>query len=269
MNATVFQKSDHFILATGGRFGLCVFYRIKFKIENETDLLDTIEENQENRPPNNQVNGLIRRRTSSGISQENGNLFKERYNSKPNDDPDQINLTFEITRVTEFQADFNPIDPYVKEVKYSSNAKLIVTGGTDGFIRLFGYPDLRLITTLPAHDDEIKSFALDPTGLRLVSTSRDQRAFVWNLKEFSKLKELKLNLNNTLNGKLIKYDFRDCSFGIAPDNPKQTVLFTVHNPVVRTKPPSKSIICRWNTRSFEVDKIVYAGIAPFSKVTIR
>ena len=47
MNATIFQKSDYFILATGGRFGTCVFYKIKFKIEDETELDEDKENNKQ------------------------------------------------------------------------------------------------------------------------------------------------------------------------------------------------------------------------------
>lgn len=269
MSATIFQKGDYFILATGGRFGTCVFYKIKFKLEDESDHSAALEgDDKENKQ--NHKNGLVRRRTSSGKSL-NGNAIKEDAKPvQPSNDSTQINLTFEISRVTDFQADFDKLkEPYLKVVKYSSNAKLVVTGGSDGFIRLFGYPDLKLITALPAHKDEITNLSIDSTGFRLVSISRDRHAFVWNLKERSKLKELKLNLNNRLNGKLIEYDFRDCSFGIVPGDPKQTVLYTAHNPFVRTKPPCKSILCRWNTRSFDPDRIIYAGLEPFSEITIR
>ena len=222
-------------------------------------------------------NGLLRRRTSSCSSdraqQANGNLQVTKDNQQLKDDQttgeEQVNITFEITRVTEFQADFSKFkEPYLKVVKYSSNAKLIATGGSDGCIRLFGYPDLKLITSLPAHKDEITSLSIDSTGFRLVSISRDRHAFVWNLKERSKLKELKLNLNAKLNGKLIEYDFRDCSFGLNATNSKQTVLFTVHNPFVRTRPPSKSLICKWNTKSFEIERVVHAGLEAFSEVTV-
>lgn len=140
MNATIFQKGDYFILATGGRFGTCVFYKIKFKIEDENELRDD-EQDKENQV--NHVNGVIRRRTSSG-KLTNGSALKEsdKLKSSP-DNEHQINLTFDISRVTEFQADFDKIkEPYLKVVKYSSNAKLVVTGGSDGFIRLFGYPGI-------------------------------------------------------------------------------------------------------------------------------
>lgn len=266
MNATVFQKGDYFILAVGGERGLCVLYKIKFKIDDDDELI----ENKENRQPAH-VNGLIRRRMSSGSVK--GASVADRERAEPDSDnlEKQINLTFEITKITEFKADFFKYEgkSEVKAVKYSPSAKLLVTGGTDGSIRLFGYPDLRLVSTLPAHEREITGLAIDVTGYRVVSISDDRKAFVWNIKERSKLKELKLNLNNTVNGKLVEYDFRDCQFGVAPNSPKQTaVLYTVHNPRPGIKPACKSLICKWNTRSFEIERLVYTGLESISRLTV-
>lgn len=78
---------------------------------------------------------------------------------------------------------------------------------------------------------------------------------------------MKLNLNNQLNGKLIEYDFRDCMFGFNQDT-KQSSLYTVHNPFKRTKPPCKSIICKWNTKTYEIENLVYPGPEPFSELTV-
>ena len=46
MNATVFPKGDYFVLAVGGEKGVCVLYKIKFKIDDPEDLID-----KENRQP--------------------------------------------------------------------------------------------------------------------------------------------------------------------------------------------------------------------------
>ena len=265
MNATVFQKGDYFVLAVGGEKGLCVLYKIKFKIDDLEDLPD-----KENRSPNH-LNGLVRRRLSSGRVNGGPAHSEDGERAEPVNLDKQINLTFEITKITEFKADFfkHETKSEVKAVKYSPSAKLLVTGGTDGNIRLFGYPDLRLVSTLPAHEREVTGLAIDVTGYRLVSISDDRKAFIWNIKERSKLKELKLNLNNMLNGKLIEYDFRDCQFGVAPDSPKQTaVLFTVHNPRPGIKPACKSLICKWNTRSFEIERLVYTGLESISRLTV-
>lgn len=292
MNATVFQKNDHFMLATGGRLGNCVLYKIKFKIEDDSKM--HCNDDKEN-ILNNYPNGSIRRRSISGKSL-NGNALRDDpiKPSLPTLDKDQqTNLTFDITRVTDFQADFDQVkEPYLKVVKYSPNSNLVITGGSDGSIRLFGYyPILNLIIVIPAHKDEITSLSIDSTSSRLISISRDRHVYIWNLKKLeelgklrehqkqkelnskelnsSKLKELKLNLNNRLNGKLIDYDFRDCSFATDPIDSKRNLLYTVHNPFIRTRPPCKSLICKWNTKSFEPDQMVYAGLEPFSEITIR
>lgn len=300
MNATLIQKDDHFILATGGRFGKCILYKISIesKIENNKNNDKQIKNDK------NQKNKKIN--LTSLITAKLFKLFKNQKKLSIECDNDTIKSDFTISFLTEFQADFNTIrEQYLKVVRYSSTTNCLITGGSDGCIRLFDYSNFKLIRLLKAHEDEIMNLVIDRTGFELISISRDRHAYVWDLKEpLTKVKELKFN-NNKLNS---KYYFRDCIFDnfekkeekIIKTESKTTSLgeiefnksevnniklknneikssnellsnqslYTLHNSFTHTKPASKSLICKWNTKNYEIDKFIYSSQESFSKITI-
>ena len=50
--------------------------------------------------------------------------------------------------------------PYQKVVRISPNNKLMITGGTDGILRVWTFPDLNLIHEIEAHDASIKKLMI-------------------------------------------------------------------------------------------------------------
>ena len=46
-------------------------------------------------------------------------------------------------------------------------------------------------------------------------------------------------------------------------------LYTIMNPLVNCKPPKSSYICRWNTQTYAVEKLVKAGEESLSTMAVR
>ena len=62
------------------------------------------------------------------------------------------------------QANFGGPEDYVKAVEFSRGGDHIVSGGTDGVVRVFKYPSLKPVAQLPGSKAEINSVAFNSKG---------------------------------------------------------------------------------------------------------
>jgi prolactin regulatory element-binding protein len=95
-------------------------------------------------------------------------------------------LTFHIEPLNSVQTDFNTPEPYQKVVRISYDSKLLVTGGDDGILRVWTFPDLNAIHEIEAHDKEIDDIEFSPDNTKVVTISKDGRALVWDVKKGKK-----------------------------------------------------------------------------------
>ncbi|OXB84340.1 UNVERIFIED_CONTAM: hypothetical protein H355_010767 [Colinus virginianus] len=78
------------------------------------------------------------------------------------------------------RTDFSP-DALQKAVRFSADGTLLVTGGADGFLRLWElpqFPSMKKALEFKAHDGEIEDITLGPDN-KVVTAGRDLQCRVW------------------------------------------------------------------------------------------
>ncbi|XP_062934172.1 prolactin regulatory element-binding protein isoform X4 [Cynocephalus volans] len=86
-------------------------------------------------------------------------------------------VELKVENLKEVQTDFSP-EPLQKVVRFNHDNTLLVTGGTDGYVRVWKVPTLEKVLEFKAHEAEIEDLALAPDG-KLVTVGWDLKAFVW------------------------------------------------------------------------------------------
>ena len=138
-------------------------------------------------------------------------------------------------------------EPYQKVVRISYDNKLLATGGDDGILRIWTFPDLNAVHEIEAHEKEIDDIEFSPDNTKAVSISKDARALVWDIKRGKKHAEMGWDPPNK-----IKYLYKRVRFGRVEGDSKKYKVFTIVNPVGASKPPS--YLQRWNPKSFTVEQ---------------
>ena len=67
---------------------------------------------------------------------------------------------------------------------------MLATGGSDGFLRLWTFPEMSRTHEIKAHEKEIDDLDFSPDGARIVTISKDRRAFVWDVAKGRKHAEM-------------------------------------------------------------------------------
>ncbi len=124
-------------------------------------------------------------------------------------------------------------EPYQKVSRLSPNNAYLATGGDDGFLRVWSFPDLYRTQEIEAHEKEIDDMDFSPDSTKLVTISKDRRCCVWDVKKGRKHAEMGWD---TPRG--IRYLFKRVRFGKVEGDPKRFKTFTITNPVGSSKPPS-------------------------------
>ena len=82
-------------------------------------------------------------------------------------------------------------EPYQKVVRISYDNKLLATGGDDGILRIWTFPeDLEKVHEIEAHDKEIDDIEFSPDNTKVVSISKYGQALVWDVKKGKKHAEM-------------------------------------------------------------------------------
>ena len=88
-------------------------------------------------------------------------------------------------------SDCSTSEPYQKCVRLSPfSNQLFATGGSDGFLRLWTFPEMSRTHEIEAHEKEIDDLDFSPDGARIVTISKDRRAFVWDVAKGRKHAEM-------------------------------------------------------------------------------
>ncbi|KAF3840246.1 hypothetical protein F7725_018963 [Dissostichus mawsoni] len=85
-----------------------------------------------------------------------------------------------VTPLAEVQSDLNPKDPLQKVVRFSPDLSLLLTGGSDGHIRVWEFPSLKKKYDFKAHEGEIEDLDMSPGNKHLVTVGRDFSCSVWS-----------------------------------------------------------------------------------------
>ncbi|XP_054053026.1 prolactin regulatory element-binding protein isoform X1 [Rissa tridactyla] len=143
------------------------------------------------------------------------------------------------------RTDFSP-DALQKAVRFNADCSLLVTGGADGFLRLWEFPSMKKTLEFKAHDGEIEDIALGPDN-KVVTAGRDFQCCVWQQDQLV----TGLRWNENLPGIPDKaYRYQACRFGAVEDNAGALRLYTVQVPHKRERRPPPCYLTKWDGKSF-------------------
>jgi len=167
----------------------------------------------------------------------------------------QNKIIFQVEPLKKVQIDFHPKEPYGKVVRISGNSKLLASGGEDGNVRIWAFPDLSKVHEFTTHEKEIDDIDFSPDSSKAASISKDRRCLVWDIKKGKKHAELGWEYPNN-----IKYMFKRIKFGCVEGDMKKYKVFTISNPIGSSK--ASAYLHKWNTQSYTVEKhVVSPGLA--------
>jgi len=155
-------------------------------------------------------------------------------------------LVFKCEPGTKVQIDYNEKEPYGKVLRLSLNGKLMASGGDDGHLRVWSFPNLSLVHDFTSHDREIDDLDFSTDSNKLASVSKDKRCIVWDVRKGKKHAEL--CWDSPVN---TKYMYKRCKFGCVEGDLKKFKVFTISNPIGNSKAPA--FLHRWNTQTFTVE----------------
>jgi len=132
-------------------------------------------------------------------------------------------------------------EPLQRVVRVSSDGKIMATGGTDGRVRLWRFPQLQKLYDLNAHSKEIDDLDFSPESSLLVSIAKDGKAFLWNVNDGTKDRELVWTPQDST-----KYMYKRCRFRKVAEDKTRIDLFVLSNAVVAKNP---SFLQLWDAQT--------------------
>ncbi|CAN8006225.1 unnamed protein product [Ixodes pacificus] len=287
MNSTVFfHKTKRDFALAAGHDEHCQLYRMRYCLleDSHDDDKDTPDARSD-RERRGSSSTVRRRRKSDSLSSstggaergegdkpqkvENGGptgLAAEPETAKPDSNANSVRIGFSLQPETSFQTDFSPKEePFQKVVRFAPEAELLFTGGADGCLRAWKYPQFKMEYEVKAHTDELDDLCISPTESMVVTVSRDGHGYVWELKDGKKVCELAFSAPGR---SAEKYLFRACRFGIVEGDRSNHRLFTISNAAVRKKPPSPCYLVKWDARKFVPEKVQATGPDMLSSLAV-
>lgn len=192
---------------------------------------------------NNKQQGSARQRAGKGSKAGQEGI------SPSGDAPDMKDETarISVTGIAEVQSDLNPQDPLQKVVRFSPDLSLLLTGGTDGHIRVWEFPSMKKKFDFKAHEGEIEDLDLSLGNKHLVTVGRNFACSVWSGNQLV----MGLNWQETMPQIAEKtYRYVACRFGKVEDQKDALRLYTVQIPHKRDRKPPPCYLTKWDGKSF-------------------
>lgn len=190
----------------------------------------------------NNKQGNARRRAGKGDKGAKGEPAASGDMSDMKDDTAHIS----VSGLAEVQSDLNPQDPLQKVVRFSPDHSLLLTGGTDGHIRVWEFPSLKKKLDFKAHEGEIEDLDISPGNKHLVTVGRDFACSVWSGNQLA----MSLNWLETMPQIAEKtYRYMACRFGKVEDQKDGLRLYTVQIPHKRDRKPPPCYLTKWDGKS--------------------
>ena len=250
MNCTTYNDGKRTWIAAGQE-SHCQLYNVNSKvvtIKNE-EIIKEDDDNDGNDNGNLKGKKHLRHRKRSGEVVENI-ISKERIEEIKDDNSNirSKKLQLIVKPADSVQTDFSKEEPLQRIVRISLNGKLMATGGTDGHVRLWKFPQLHKLHDLDVHSKEIDDIDFSPDGALIASIAKDGKTILWNVNNGLKLKELTWTPPSGL-----KYMYKRCRFRKLEESKSKTQLFTLSNAVVGKNP---SFLQLWDIDSGSIIKAV-------------
>ncbi|EDO50066.1 predicted protein [Nematostella vectensis] len=152
---------------------------------------------------------------------------------------------------------------FQKVVKFTSDGKFIITGGSDGHVRVLKYPSLDCVHDVVAHRTDVDDLDIHPFGKYFVTVSRDTTAYVWRIDEGKK--EFQLYFSGDREEGFFRV--RACRFGVSER--KEVHLYTIHVPSkFNRKNPTPCYIVKWDTKKWVPGLSQAAGMEPLTQMAV-
>ncbi|XP_005098336.1 prolactin regulatory element-binding protein [Aplysia californica] len=244
MNCASFYDGRHHHLATG-EDELCRSYSVKYKVVTPT------------------------KAEKADTDKANGTATRQRKGEKATDDgtangsaQKQKQLTFQIEGTGEVATDFSSDGGFQKCVRFFPDFSQLVTGGGDGHVRVWKYPDFKKVLDIHAHKNEIDDLDVSPDGSKIITVSRDTNGSVWNAKDGKKITDLVWNQKT--DG---AYRFRACRYGLIEGKKDKYNIYSVNIPVTRSA-KNQCFISLWDCGKFSIKKTAKTGSEVISSFTV-
>ncbi|XP_004077683.1 prolactin regulatory element-binding protein [Oryzias latipes] len=170
-----------------------------------------------------------------------------------------------VTHLADVQSDLNPQEPLQKVVRFSPDKSLLLTGGTDGHVRVWEFPSLKKKLDFKAHEGEIEDLDLSPGNKHLVTVGRDFACSVWSGNQMAAA----LNWEETTPQVAPKsHRYLACRFGRVEDQKDALRLYTVQIPHKRSRKPAACYLTKWDSKSFLPMLTSACGVEVFSCLTV-
>jgi len=214
MNCACFSDDKRMFLVAGQE-SHCQLYNVNVSIDDDNLNTDNAK------PMNGNVDSGLRKRkppkseeNDSSKAPKKGNHISSRR------------LHFKFMAGDSVQTDFSESEPVQRVVRISRCGKLMVTGGTDGHIRVWKFPSMKKCREILAHSREIDDVDFSPDSKTVISVAKDGQANVWSVETGKKLHKLSWTSDDG-----IKYLFKRCRFAPVEDDKENNRVFTISNSI--------------------------------------
>ncbi|XP_025109805.1 prolactin regulatory element-binding protein-like isoform X1 [Pomacea canaliculata] len=240
MNCSSFYDGRNYIIACG-QDEKCKIYSVRYKVVSPS------KANSDGKSE-----GDIRKRKGGS----DGDEVKSSLN-------DTKYLTFDVQLIQSVQTDFDKDGGFQKVVRFSLDHSFVATGGADGFLRVWKYPDMKKKFQVQAHKSDIDDLDISPAGDRIVTVSRDGTGMVWNVKDGQHHCDLLWPVKEA-----VHYRFRCCRYGLIEGKKDKFNLYTLSIPVKRSSKPDLCYISLWDSNSIQMKKTANTGTEVLSALAV-
>lgn len=229
MNCAV-TTDGHRSYLVAGQESHCQLYHVNTSIVEEAD-----DESSSKSAEDTAANGGHNLRNRRNSAKPSGVEHIRRNSHAPNNatpvapDANSNNhrrIRFDIKTSDSVQTDFDAKDPLQRVVRLSPSGKLMATGGTDGHIRIWSFPRMKLQYDLALHSKEADDVDFSPDSKRLVSIAKDGQAVVTSTETGKELVKLQWKVPEGS-----RYLFKRCRFSVYDGKAGKCRLFTIANPL--------------------------------------
>jgi prolactin regulatory element-binding protein len=197
-------------------------------------------------------NSAARKRKARSNSNSNGSVKPSPTPKSGSTVESPTDLAFDIQAVLNVTTDFSPKDPCQNAVTFSLDGRLVLTGGADGILRVWTFPEMQLKTKIEISKKEISDLDISPDRKFVSCVSKDGRCKIWSLAD-GKVKT-SMDLPPEDAG---KFFYKRCKFGVVQDKRNCYRLYVVLNPTNYKQ--NKSYLQHWTGPDFSLTKVAVAG----------
>ncbi|XP_066589159.1 guanine nucleotide-exchange factor SEC12 [Prorops nasuta] len=220
------------------------------QLYNVTTKVTLIENGEINKCQTNNNKGSLRHRKKSereeDVRKTKDKKIQEMENNNSSAKGKKLQLI--IKPADSLQTDFWDVEPLQRVVRVSQDGKLMATGGTDGHVRLWKFPQMLKEHDLALHEKEIDDIDFSPGYSLLASIAKDGKLYIWNVRDGSKVNELTWTPPNGA-----KSMYKRCRFKRSEERKAKEELFVLSN---STLGKLSSFLQLWDVESNSIVKSV-------------